>query len=324
MNKLLTISIAAYNVEEFLGRAIESCLSNDELQPLIEVIVIDDGSHDNTGNIADEYALKYPDCVRSFHKENGGHGSTINYALKHAKGKYFKILDGDDAFDSDGLIRLLKDLQDGVDLIITDLAIIDCDDRVIGQHKIADSIQGISKLRDLDNSVIFKMHNVCFKTEILKSNSIWIDEKCFYVDVEYTILPLQYVDTIKAIPVVLYLYRKGRDEQSTSIVGVKRHYRDSRVVLNTLLKSFAGCQQNDVVIAQVCAFYKKTISNYLLGEKISKTRASIKEIDNEVRALLPNMIDGAKNKTLLLLHATNYHIAPFLALLYRRVKWLQR
>ncbi len=67
----------------------------------VEIIVIDDGSRDDTGKIGDEYAAKYPDIVKVIHQENGGHGAGINQGLKHATGKYFKVVDSDDWVSGD-------------------------------------------------------------------------------------------------------------------------------------------------------------------------------------------------------------------------------
>ena len=95
--KVLTVSIAAYNVEDYLKKCLDSFV--DEGNPLmnaVEVIIVSDGSKDNTVSIAKEYQEKYPDTFVLIDKENGGYGSTINASLKKATGKYFKLVDGDD------------------------------------------------------------------------------------------------------------------------------------------------------------------------------------------------------------------------------------
>lgn len=89
----------------------------------VEIIVIDDGSKDNTGRIADEYAAKYPTIVKVIHQENGGHGEGINQGLLHAAGTYFKVVDSDDTVNAD-FPAFLKRLEEcerngGVDLFVT-------------------------------------------------------------------------------------------------------------------------------------------------------------------------------------------------------------
>ena len=109
MNKILTVSIAAYNVEKYIQNALESLLVNniDDLEILVE----DDGGTDNTANIVKEYEKKYPGIVKLVQKENGGYGSTINKSIELAQGKYFKQLDGDDWYDSENFEKLLKLLR---------------------------------------------------------------------------------------------------------------------------------------------------------------------------------------------------------------------
>ena len=107
IKKILTISIAAYNVERFISNTLDSLvsLSGESLEMLkrLEIIVVNDGSKDNTENIVKKYVDKYPFAVNLITKENGGYGSTINVAAKAANGKYFKLLDGDDTFITENI-----------------------------------------------------------------------------------------------------------------------------------------------------------------------------------------------------------------------------
>ena len=102
MNKTLTISVAAYNMGEYLKDALDSLLDATIL-PDIEVIVVDDGSTDDTADIAHQYESTFPETFRVISQQNGGYGSTINASLQQAHGKYFKQLDGDDFFITDNL-----------------------------------------------------------------------------------------------------------------------------------------------------------------------------------------------------------------------------
>ena len=99
--KLLSISIAAYNVEQYLVKTLQSLILDAEHMKVLEVIIVNDGSKDNTSQIGQEYVLKYPDTFKLINQENGGYGSTINTSLAVARGKYYKLLDGDDWYDSE-------------------------------------------------------------------------------------------------------------------------------------------------------------------------------------------------------------------------------
>ena len=119
MKKLLSVVVPAYNVEAYLAGCLESLLNTEEREKT-EILVIDDGSKDTTGNIADRFQTLYPSVVRVIHKENGGHGSTINAGIREASGQYFRVLDSDDCVDSEAYDSYLKKLVDiDCDLVAT-------------------------------------------------------------------------------------------------------------------------------------------------------------------------------------------------------------
>ena len=104
--KLLTIVVPIYNTEKYLERCVESITPKDVLED-VEILLVNDGSKDNSLQIMKKYAAKYPDTVKVIDKENGGHGSTINAGLKVATGRYFKVLDSDDWFDTANFIKFV-------------------------------------------------------------------------------------------------------------------------------------------------------------------------------------------------------------------------
>ena len=93
MSALVSVIVPAYNVERFLPRCIESLLKQSYSN--LEIIIVDDGSTDKTGDIAEGYAEKY-DHIRCIHKENGGLSDARNMGLKYSKGEYVVFFDSDD------------------------------------------------------------------------------------------------------------------------------------------------------------------------------------------------------------------------------------
>ena len=108
--KILTVTVPSYNVQAYLEDCLESFV-NSEVMDDIEVLIVNDGSSDDTATIAERYVSKYENTFRLINKENGGHGSTINTGAREARGKYFKVVDGDDWVDTRSFIRLVKVLK---------------------------------------------------------------------------------------------------------------------------------------------------------------------------------------------------------------------
>lgn len=109
MDKLLSIIVPAYNVEKYLPRCLDSILA--QTYKNIEVILIDDGSPDNSGAICDEYASG-DNRIRVFHIENNGVSSARNLGLKEARGDYIGFVDSDDYIAPEMYEVLVKNLEE--------------------------------------------------------------------------------------------------------------------------------------------------------------------------------------------------------------------
>lgn len=90
----VSVIVPVYNVEHYLAKCLDS-LVNQSLQN-IEIIVVNDGSRDGSGNIIHEYSQKYPDKIKAFTKENGGLSDARNFGIDRATGDYFGFVDSDD------------------------------------------------------------------------------------------------------------------------------------------------------------------------------------------------------------------------------------
>lgn len=119
---LVSIIVPVYNAEKYLNRCIDSILSQTMTD--FELLLIDDGSKDNSGRICDEYATKDA-RVRVFHKPNGGVSSARNLGLDNAKGKWITFVDADDRCSCNYLEHLLSKVDDDTDLIISYAVICD-------------------------------------------------------------------------------------------------------------------------------------------------------------------------------------------------------
>ena len=105
--KLLSITVPCYNSQDYMKNCIDSLLEGGDL---VEILIVDDGSKDDTAKIADEYADRYPNIVKAIHQENGGHGEAVNAGLRNATGFYFKVVDSDDWVNKEAYHAILDKL----------------------------------------------------------------------------------------------------------------------------------------------------------------------------------------------------------------------
>lgn len=118
MNKLLTVIVPIYNVEKYLRRCLDSLVNQD--LDLISIILVNDGSYDNSQNIAKEYSDKYGFLL--INKVNGGLSDARNYGLKYANTEYITFLDSDDYVEKDYYAKVIKlAKKNDADLIISDI-----------------------------------------------------------------------------------------------------------------------------------------------------------------------------------------------------------
>ena len=228
--KLLTVVVPCYNSQDYMANCIESLLPGGEQ---VEIIVIDDGSKDDTGRIADEYAAKYPSIVKVVHQENGGHGEGINQGLRHATGTYFKVVDSDDRLSTDfpEFLRKLKTCEDagGVDLIVTNYYYVHSDgmgDRSINYGNVLPSGTMFSwaETKPFRIHQMLTIHSCTFRTEIMRQSGMQLPKHVFYEDNLMVCSQLPYIQKMYYMDVDLYLYTIGREGQSVQQNAMMKRY----------------------------------------------------------------------------------------------------
>ena len=243
--KLITFAVPCYNSQGYMKTCIESLLPGGEN---VEILIIDDGSTDQTGSIADEYQKAYPSIIRAVHQENGGHGAGVNKGLSLANGLYYKVVDSDDYLDRSALVALIEVIKQNlskgeqVDLYITNF---------VYDHK-ADNTTYVSHFRNSfpANKIcgwedskplhlwhLLLMHSLAYRTDLLKESGIRLPEHTFYEDNYFAYQPMPYVKKLYYLDVDLYYYTIGRSDQSVTIQNMVARYEQQIKVMTLMLSA---------------------------------------------------------------------------------------
>ena len=222
--KLLSVAVPSYNSQAYMRHAIDTLLTGGEE---MEILIVNDGSKDDTAAIADEYAAKYPSICKAVHKENGGHGDAVMYGLRAATGAYFKVVDSDDWVDTDALQKVLAVLRAHaqgdamIDLVVANYVY----EKEGAAHKhVVRYGNALPENRVLTWEEIGRfrmgqyilMHAAIYRRELLLECGLELPKKTFYVDNLYVYKPLTHVKTLYYIDVDLYRYYIGRSDQSVN------------------------------------------------------------------------------------------------------------
>jgi len=231
--KLISFIIPAYNSEKYLNIAVDSLLiaGND-----VEIIIINDGSKDQTLAVANSYKGAYPDIVRVIDKVNGGHGSGINTGLLAATGLYFKVIDSDDWVDAKSLTKLIEQIKDHIDkhqepdMYITNFVYEHVEDDTKFERDYSPNFP-INQIFDWSHtkkafkySKTLMMHALIYKTHILKDIDLEMPEHTFYVDNLFAYVPLPFMKSIYYMKIPFYRYFIGRPDQSVTLKNITARY----------------------------------------------------------------------------------------------------
>ncbi len=235
----LSLIVPSFNTAKFIPSYTEKFL-NLRCSNEYELIFIDDGSTDGkTGQLLDELCFRFSSFCKVIHKKNGGHGSAINVGVAAAKGRYFKVIDGDDAIPMDSLSDFLLFLKDcDADVVFSDFEHFFVNtgktSRVSAVRKTAG---GAVKEPNL-NDFLFQLHSLTYKTTFWKNNNIKVREQVFYEDQEYCVFPIPFIKTFSYFEHPTYIYSIGVPGQSVSFSGYAKHEEDSKLCLEDMLSLF--------------------------------------------------------------------------------------
>ena len=291
--KLLTVSIASYNTEKTLRETVSSLFIEQKWMDKLEVIIVNDGSNDKTSAIAHELANQYPESIIVIDKQNGGYGSTINASLAIAKGKYYKLLDGDDQYETETLPNFLKYLEHAeADLVITPYYEVRDNRKLIDNHnEITENTTILEKVK-IENT-LFVMHEIAIMPELLRASGKNIAEHCFYTDAEYVFYCILESHSISKFSKPIYLYSLGVEGQSVSIEGIRKHYKDLPIVAQRIMEAYTkGIEQ--IIGVKKCILDQCILNisyhayrSHMVLEDPLKHKTELVEFDKQVKKKYP-------------------------------------
>lgn len=228
----ISVIIPVYNTEKYLHRCIDSILAQTFTN--FELLLVDDGSTDNSGKICDEYAKK-DSRVRVFHKENGGVSSARNVGLDNARGEWIAFVDSDDWIEH----TMYKSLYDKVILESADIAY--CEMRMVYEDK--DEIYKgakyeVDKISMLQNYIVsvwtclvivfakrslYKNYNLKSPTHLSYCEDFWLAVRLMF-----------YANKIVKVPFVLYNYDRTNEYSAIHTLSRKAEKEEQNAYLETI------------------------------------------------------------------------------------------
>ena len=200
----VSVIVPVYNVEEYLEKCLNS-LVNQTLKEL-EIIVVNDGTLDNSQKIIDKYVKKYPNKVKSYIKENGGLSSARNYGLKYASGEYIAFVDSDDYVDKNMYKTMYdKAVAEDFDMVVCDLKYIYEKKEVLATSNIKKDILTDEDIKKSMINIYPAAWNKLYNKKLFKNN-IRFKEGVWFEDVEFLYRLYPYIKSIGVVNVPLYNY----------------------------------------------------------------------------------------------------------------------
>ena len=303
-NKIFSVVMASYNCSQYLDETINSLIGQSfSFGSNIQLIIVDDGSTDNTKEICLKYQSQYPDNIIYLYQENQGQGTARNLGLKYANGKYINFLDADDKFSGNTFYKVYEFFEkhyEEIDFVSTRMFFFD---KYEGQHPLnykfeEDRIIDLTKMWDYPqlsaSSAFFKrelFEKYRFPESLVNSEDTLMLNKMLLENPKYG-----------TVTEAIYWYRRRSDESSTiDSSSTKREFYINR--LNNYFKALINASIEKY--GEVCKFIQylitydiqwifsvANISEILTNDEIKEVYLHIQDIlsylDDEVITSLRN------------------------------------
>lgn len=244
MEKILSVIIPSYNCPKFLDKGIPTFLDPAVIDSL-DIIIVNDGSTDNTAEAAEKYCRLYPNSIRLITQPNKGHGGALNTGCAAAVGKYLRVVDADDWVETQNLASFVDFLRScESDVVLNHYRTVNISNGEIKDRRIpAEAFSQPVSLGDMMADRVhyeqaLALHGISYRTKFYQEKGIRLSEHVFYEDVEYTTIPCCFARTIAFADLFLYQYRIGDVQQSVSDASQLKRISHVETVLNRLIREY--------------------------------------------------------------------------------------
>lgn len=299
--KQLSIIIPIYNMEKYLSKCLSSLIvGNENLQKTLEIIAVIDGATDKSSSIAHQYQDRYPETFRVIDKENGNYGSCINRGLKEATGKYIRILDADDSYNTEKFARYLQLLSSiDADLILSDYNLVDNNGNILERRSFdletmitTDIVKVLKPVSELE------MHAITYRRQILLDINYHQTEGISYTDTEWAFIPLMAVNTVCYVNLQIYNYLIGRPGQTMDISVLRKNMPQMMTVYKRLMQIYNSSRldahKNSILFDhRIDGFVERTYGQTLYNKVLDKDE--LKSLDEMVKKYKPLLYEALGN-----------------------------
>lgn len=320
--KILSLIVPAYNSERFLDKVIPSFL-NEAVLDKLDIIIVNDGSKDDTPAIAERWCREYPGSIRLISQENKGHGGALNTGCAAAVGKFLKVIDADDWVQTGNLPEFVRLLEDcGSDVVLTHYRTVDITTGEIKNWKSYAPEFGRSytfeeimpQWKNFDRSLTF--HGITYRTEFYRRDGIALSEHVFYEDHEFATYPCCLAKSITPFDLFIYEYRIGDVTQSVSNENQLKRIGHTETVLRRLADEYYKLPEEATAGGRdyICMKAQGLLMSYLTTTMLvnpdrKKGRVAAAEMMAYFRVQLPGAYEKARKQYLVYRVMNRLHIS---------------
>lgn len=302
MNNIkISVIIPIYNTEKYLEETLDSILNQTMIDD-VEVLMIDDGSKDNSRKIIEKYASEY-DNFYGFYNENVGQGCERNFGMEHARGEYIHFMDSDDYIPPKAYEKLYEIAkEEDYDIVMGNISKF-TSNSTWNEHLYETVYKEVDEYISSTNihqnkALVYDTSptNKIIKRSFLEENQILFpDERIFYEDLFFTIKMHHFAKKVGILHEDVYYWRSRRDSSSTSQqVNQIGNFKDRINILNFIQDFLEKKNENEIIDAEHNKWLEHDLLRYI-NKDDPYTESDYEILFSEINKILDNTEENVKN-----------------------------